>query len=169
MGPLDELTASRRVGATDADLQVVNNARYFEQMELARLEMMVRSGIFAVARREKWLPLTAAQTLRYKRPLRRFERFTLKSRVVCWDERWFFISHVFEREGKLVAAGLVRGCFRAKEGVVPPSEAFRRLGLSGESPAMPAHVAAWAAADEDMLAQTRTGSGGGARHETQNA
>lgn len=85
--PTAVLRTDMIVGPTEADLRFVGNARYMLFMEIGRLELMLRTGIFGHARRQRWSPLVVSQSVRYVRPLRRFQRFTLSTRLVAWDDR----------------------------------------------------------------------------------
>jgi hypothetical protein len=131
------------VGPTEADLRFVGNARYMLFMEIGRLEQMLRTGILRHARRRRWSPLVVSQTIRYVRPLRRFQRFTLKTRLVAWDDRWFFIEHKIERRGQLVAFGVAKCCFRGPEGVVPPASAFAAVNVSVTPVTLPRYATLW--------------------------
>lgn len=143
IAPTDVLHTRMIVGLTEADLKYVSNARYLLFMEVGRLEMMLRTGIFKFAREKHWLPLVASQTVRYERPLRRFQRFTLKSRLTAWDDKWFFIEHKIERRGKLMAFALVKCGFRGPEGVVSPVAAFAELGTTTTPTSLPPYATRW--------------------------
>jgi hypothetical protein len=149
--PTAVLRTGMIVGPTEADIKYVGNARYLLFMEVGRLELMVRTGALRQARRRKWTPLVAAQTIRYQSPLRRFQRFTLTTHLVGWDDKWFYIEHKIEHRGRLMAFGLVRSCFRGKDGLVPPPVAFAALGMAGTQSPVPGYVGPWAAAESDLL------------------
>jgi len=119
-------------------------------MEVGRLELMLRTGILRHARRKGWIPLVAAQTIRYKSPLRRFRRFTLTTHLAGWDDRWFFIEHEIEREGRTMAFGVAKCCFRGREGVVAPAVAFSALGIEGVGRSLPGYVSPWLASEEKL-------------------
>lgn len=89
------------------------------------------------------MPLVASQTVRYVKPLRRSQRFTLSTRLVAWDERWFFIEHKIQRAGRVSAFGVAKCCFRGPEGMVPPITAFAALGMSAPSVALPEYATQW--------------------------
>ncbi len=107
-----------------------------------------------MAAKEKWLPLVASQTITYKKPLRRWERATLDTRLVCWDERWLYSEHIFKRGGTVVASAVSRACVRSKEGLVRPDAVLAKLGVSVHSPEMPSSIAQWAAAEKALAAPT---------------
>ena len=149
--PTAVLRTDMIVGPTEADAKYVNNARYLLFMEVGRLELMLRTGIVGHARRHEWVPLVAAQTIRYQRPLRRFQRFTLTTHLAGWDDKWFYIEHKIERKGRLMAFGVARCCFRGKEGPVSPALAFAAVGREGAHAPVPEYVASWMAAESDLL------------------
>jgi hypothetical protein len=146
--PTDVLKTNMIVGPTEADLMYVSNARYLLFMEVARLEMMLRTGIFRIARKKHWLPLVASQMVHYERPLKRFQKFTLKSHLAAWDDKWFFIDHKIERNGKLMAFALAKCCFRGPEGVVSPADAFAELNAATKSIALPGYATQWTVSEE---------------------
>lgn len=64
-----------RVWPTDLDVQMhMNNGRYLSLMDLGRIDLLVRSGFWAEARRRGWFPLVGASAIEYRRPLRASER-----------------------------------------------------------------------------------------------
>ena len=147
IAPTETLHGDFIVGPTEADLRYVGNARYLLFMEVHRLELMLRTGIFFASRKYGWVPLVVSQTIRYKRPLRRFQRFTLKTTLVGWDDRWLFLEHKFERNGAVIAFAMVKSCFRGPDGVVPPREAFHVLGFAGDPKPLARHFSDWTTAE----------------------
>ena len=148
--PTAVLKTEMMVGLTEADLTLVSNARYLLFMEVGRLELMLRTGVFRNARQHGWLPLVVAQTIRYKSPLKRFQRFTLTTRLAGWDEKWFFVEHKIERRGRLMAFGLVKCCFKGTEGVVAPASALADLNVPA-STTVPAYAVAWMSSESQLL------------------
>jgi acyl-CoA thioesterase FadM len=147
--PLDESTVRLRVWPNDLDFNVhLNNGRYLSLMDLGRLDLLERTGLFRVALKRGWAPMIGAATIRFRRSLAPFERFTLRSRLISWDEKWLYIEQRFERtNGELAAIGFVRGLMRGKEGNVPTAQLFDIIGFTGPSPAMPDGVRQWIEAE----------------------
>ena len=59
----DTAATAFRVAPTDLDLLGhMNNGRYLTIMDLARLDLMTRSGFWARLRRRGWYPVVAGQT-----------------------------------------------------------------------------------------------------------
>ena len=102
--------------------------------------------------RRKWRPVVASETMRFPRALRPFQRYRLKTRVLCWDERWIFLEQRFETmEGTLAALGIVKAIITAEQRTMRPKEALKIMGMLRRSPAMPPAVKAWALAEEWMI------------------
>lgn len=155
---LDPLATSRvyfRVWPHDLDVNGhMNNGRYLTLMDLGRLDLMLRTGMGRVVLREKWMPVMATAMIRFKRSLLPFQFFRLESRVLCWDDKWFYLEQKLVRGEREVAFALMKGCIRRSGGVVPPVEIFERVfGERVESPAMPTMVRQWQDS-EDALRDT---------------
>ncbi|EPY01652.1 thioesterase family protein [Magnetospirillum fulvum] len=133
-----------RVWPHDLDINIhMNNARYLALMDLGRLDMILRGTLWRTVLRERWQPVLAGSVVRYRRPLRPFQRFSLTSRLIAWDERWLYMEHRVETAEGLSCQALMRGAFVAKGGVVSPSAVIAAAGFSGPSPAIPAWVGSW--------------------------
>ena len=77
-----------------------------------------------------WIPIVAEHTMTYRKPLKVFQRFELKLSLTHWDEKFFYMTHTFTRDGFTVAEGTSKGTVRARSGVVPPAEVIDAVKLS---------------------------------------
>lgn len=142
-----------RVWPSDIDLNIhMNNGRYLSLMDLGRLDLMVRTGMWKAVARQGWRPMIGSATVRFRRPLPLFARFDLRSAVVCWDAKWFFMEQRFIRDGLAYGVGLVKGLFRMGDRNVPPAEVLAAIGRLQLSPPPPPGISDWLAA-EGKLAQ----------------
>jgi acyl-CoA thioesterase FadM len=125
----------------------VNNGVYLSMLDVARVDMMLRSRALGPLRRARVYPIVHAQTIRYRRSLRLFERFDVETRVAGWDDQAFLLTHGFLRGEELVAEAVVRVRFLRRGGAKPtPGEVLELLDLTGQSPALPESMAVWNAA-----------------------
>lgn len=149
IGPFDETMVHMRVWPNDLDLNMHASAgRYVSFMDAARVAMLVRFGAFGKVIRRGWRPVVGGAIITYRRSLFLFERMTIRSRIVCWDEKWFYMEHAIQKaNGELVTKARVRAAFISSEGIVPPRELARVAGHEVESPPLPEWVRYWAAAD----------------------
>jgi acyl-CoA thioesterase FadM len=160
IGVLDESCVRFRVMPGDLDVNVhLNNGRYLALMDLGRFDLLIRGGLFRPAFRQRWRPLLGSAMVRFRRSLQPFQRFELRSRLVCWDDRWFVFEQRFESRGRLYAVALARGLFQNRQGNLSPAQVLEAAGLAQASPATPAYVARWIEADADGAAalSARTG------------
>jgi len=140
----DESVITLRVWPTDLDLAGhMNNGRYATLMDLGRLDLLVRRGVLPHFVRNRWRPLVASSLIRFRRSLGPFVRYQLHTRLLCWDDKWFFFEQRFERGGEVYAHALVRAVVKSRAGTVRPADLLAALGADTVSPPSPAAVAAW--------------------------
>ena len=141
-GPLQPTSIPILVLPNDLDTNLhVNNGRYLTFMDLGRMDMTLRSGLWRHMLKRRWLPVVATAVVRFRRELRLGARATLHTRLLGWDERWFWLEQRIEHEGKLATVALLRAVFKQGRSTVPPSEVALALGLDPVSPVLPESVA----------------------------
>lgn len=127
--PHDTCVTRWRVLPGDIDLfGHMNNGRYQTLMDLGRIDFLLRCGLFAGVLRERWIAPVGLASLSYRKPLKPFERFELHTRLLHWDERWFYFQQDFVRAGdasRPVATGLVKTLFVGRSGAVGTPEVIR--------------------------------------------
>jgi len=122
----------------------MNSGRYLSMMDIGRVEIMARTRMLRSVLKRGWRPMVGATFIRYKKSLLPFERFTVRSRIVCWDEKWLYFEHILERRGEVASQAYVRGLLRGPDGNVRPAELLELAGIPGMvSPPMPESLAAW--------------------------
>jgi acyl-CoA thioesterase FadM len=103
----------------------MNNGRYLTICDLNRIDLFARSGLLMAMYRRNWIPVIAEHTMAYKKPLGLFERFDVMLEVTHWDEKYFYMKHVFSNSERILAEGTSKGCVYARgHGVVSPAEAL---------------------------------------------
>lgn len=153
LGVIDEDRVQMRVWPNDIDLNLhLNNARYLSLMDYGRTHLLARSGILAHILRARWQPLVGAVWMTYRRSLPVFTRFTLASRLVCWDERWFYLEQSFTGNDGLAALGWVKAVLRDPNGIVAPQKVIERVQPGIVSPPMPESIATWNELTREKLA-----------------
>ncbi|MBX7218807.1 MAG: thioesterase family protein [Blastocatellia bacterium] len=162
LDPLGESAVTFRVLPNDLDINAhMNNGRYLTLMDLGRIDLIVRTGLGRVVRQQGWRPLVGSVLTQYKRSLNPFETYQLKTKVLCWDEKWIFLEQRFERNGKTAALGIVKTLFRhPRQGNVPPYEVMQAMGVGLNSPEIPLAVQLWQDA-EGFLIPASAGKGPG--------
>ncbi len=139
IGLMDDCELALRVLPTDLDINMhLTNARYLSVMDLGRLELILRVGMFKQLMQRRWLPVVACANLKFYRQINPFCRYKLITRVIGWDEKWFYIEQRFEVAQELVAVGIIKGLFRGNKHNIPTNEILNLIDYQGDSPELPA-------------------------------
>ena len=127
----DEHESSFRVYLNDLDLLFhMNNGRYFTIADLARYEMIKRSGLLLKLHKQKIFSVMAAETMQFRKPLFLFQRFKIKTRLVGWDHRFFYLEHKFVSKKGIHNIAFVKIIFLGKNGERPkPSEILELIDI----------------------------------------
>lgn len=144
VGLREDSTITFRVWPNDLDLNGhLTNSRYFALMDAARYDMVIRSGTWAVWKANGWFPVVASQRIRFRRSLRPWVKYTIRTRTLGWDERNLYIGQVFERNGEVCAEATIRAAILSKSGRVAMTEIMEKSGWPGEPPELPERVRLW--------------------------
>ncbi|MDF1530428.1 MAG: thioesterase family protein [Sedimenticola sp.] len=129
---LDTAVLRMRVWPTDLDINLhLTNSRYLALMDLGRIELMLRTGMMGKVLKRRWLPVVSIASIRFRREISPFEPFTLHTRLLGWDEKWFYMEQRFETVRGIAAVGIVKGLFRGPKGNVPSQELVGLTGYDG--------------------------------------
>lgn len=124
-----------RVMPNDLDVNLhMNNGRYLTLMDLGRLDLIVSADMAREVLRRGWKPMLGGAYITYRRELGPFQKFRLETRILGWDERWFYMSQQFYRDDTLHADGIVKALFVGPDGKVPCHEVMRLSGHETASP-----------------------------------
>ncbi|TGE25860.1 thioesterase [Hymenobacter aquaticus] len=134
-----------RVWPTDLDvLRHLNNGQYLILCDLARMDILVRSGLLAKIKSFAPMAVVAAETIQFSRSLELFETFEIETRALGWDHRLLYLQQQFIRHGQVIATAVVSLRFvKRKGGTADPVEVLAHAGEPTESPALPEWVRAW--------------------------
>jgi len=136
---------------TDCDLNIhLNAGRILSFMDVARMELLARTRLMGPLLRRGWRPVMGGVVVRYRRSILPFQRFDVRSRVVGWDEKWFYVEHVLERNGVFCAHSYVRMVIRKRDSNARPADVIALVGREGlDSPALPEFVLQWRAMEDE--------------------
>jgi len=118
-----------RVLPNDLDLNFhMNNGRYLTICDLSRMDLFIRSSLLKSMFRRKWIPVIAEHTMVYKKPLNLFDRYEVLLEMMHWDEKYFYMNHIFRNAERIFAEGTSKGCVYARgSGVVRPDEVIAAI------------------------------------------
>jgi acyl-CoA thioesterase FadM len=147
----DQARVTMRVWPNDLDLNMhANSGRYISFMDIGRIDLLARMRLLRKVTKLGWRPLVGGSMITYRKSLLPFERFVVKSRILCWDEKWFYFEHIIvNSKGDLATIATVRGLLRGPEGNVPPQKLVDLAGRADiSSPPIPAFIVRWHEAEE---------------------
>lgn len=118
-----------RVLPNDIDINKhMNNGRYLTICDLSRVDIFIRTGLAKTMMREKWMPVISEHTMKYKKPLKLFQRYEVTMEIIGWDGKFFHMHHTFKQNNRVVAVGSSNGCVVSKNGVISPEQVMRTVG-----------------------------------------
>lgn len=126
-----ECETSFRVNLMDLDLNFhMNNGRFLSLMDLGRTDLMIKSQVFKKLFGQGYYPVVVSESIRFKKSLELFQKFSIITQIDSWDEKDFYIRQEFRVGKEVNAVGFIRGRFkqRGRKGSVPTSEIFIKSG-----------------------------------------
>ena len=130
----DTSTLYFRVWPFDADFKYMNNSSFWTIAETGIMDLYFRSGAFKICKKNQWVPLMTSQKMVYRRPLKRFEKFQLKTKIIYWDGRTIYFNDIFLKNGQLIANCLIGAVCMGKNGRITPQRFMTALGVSSSLP-----------------------------------
>ncbi len=83
------------------------------------------------------MPVATFNTIRFRYPLKIFQKYQLKTKIIWWDDTIFYFEQTFERKGRTLATGHICGTLFDKKGKVPSEVIIKETGQSVIKPDKP--------------------------------
>ena len=128
----------------------MNNGRYLTVLDLGRLDFLIRAGLVKTFIRRRWQPLIGGTLIRYRFGLRPFQRFTIVTRVLSWDIKWFYFEQQIITDKGVAAIAISKGLAHDGNETVMPQKILKGIGVERPLPIIPAPVARWLEAEEAL-------------------
>jgi acyl-CoA thioesterase FadM len=146
------LRSSFRVWPHDLDaFGHMNNGRYLQIMDVARAEWMARIGVLSIMWRQRWGATLGGGFVRFRRSLKPFQRYRVRTRLLSWDERWWYLEHCFfDMQGRQIATGVSRAALRGNSDWVHTADVIALVHPGAHPPPLPDYVERWLRAEDDM-------------------
>jgi acyl-CoA thioesterase FadM len=141
-----------RVLPNDLDVNGhMNNGRYLTVIDLMLVEYFVRTGFAAEMMRRGWRPMAGGSFITYRRGLKPLQTYTLRFRLDASDAHWNYMRFEFVREGRVCAAGYMKGAAVSRIGLVPNAQSYAAMGQTPLTADLPGAVRHWLAAENGVL------------------
>ncbi|WP_370263755.1 acyl-CoA thioesterase [Cryobacterium sp. TMT2-23] len=135
---------------TDQDiLRHMNNGVYLSIMDIARFDLLHRTGIWAIFLKRGWYPVVVSETISFRKSLTLGQKFTVESCILGFDAKAVYVEQRFVRPGadgspEVYAQGFIRGRFLKRTGgVVTIDELVEAVGTVPEDLSVPAWLLDW--------------------------
>ena len=115
----------------------LNNGRYVTLLDLGRFSLGVKVNMGSFLKRNNWSLTIVGTYNEYRHRLRLFQRFILKTKILGYDEKWFYFFQKVERNGKTHMASVVKFAYTSKEGLVMPKEVISAMGIKYDPSKLP--------------------------------
>lgn len=126
----------------------LNNGRTLTLFDLGRIPLGIRTGLHDVLREKRWGMAVAGSSPRYRKRIRMFDKFHMKSRAIGMDDKFLYIEQSMWRpNGECAGHVLIRGAVTSKTGLVRTDEIAAALNFDMSNHVLPDWVQAWIAAD----------------------
>jgi acyl-CoA thioesterase FadM len=125
----------------------LNNGRTLTLYDLGRIPHGARAGVGKTLKANGWGITVAGNSLRYRRRVRAFHRFEMRTRCVGWDARFIYTEQSMWRKGECLNHMLLRSAVVGPNGIVAPASVVDALDPTLVSPPIPDWVARWIDAD----------------------
>jgi acyl-CoA thioesterase FadM len=151
VGFFEEAKYRFRCLPTDIDFNLhLTNSRYASFMDIARIAMMIRNGVWPRFRAAGLLPVLGSLAMKYRRAVKPFQVFDVTSRTIGWDEKWIYLEHKLLIKGDLAAIAITKAAFIGPKGRITTDELIKVVGYDGPKPDHLAVIDCLKALDETL-------------------
>ena len=118
IAPSTSMVTEHFVRLSDVDLFFhLNNAMYLRHTELARWELLPRTGLLQKAIKDRWMFLVVSQDAHYLKPLPPLVRFTMDTRVAPDESgKYLMFTHDFWYRDELHCSARVKAIVKRTTG-----------------------------------------------------
>lgn len=144
----DSAELRSRVGITDIDpFLELNHARQITYLELGRWDYSYRVGFIDLMKSNNWGITVGGLSLRYRRRVPFLRAFSVITRPICHDGRWFYFLQEIHSGGQICTSALVKAGAVSNSGLVPATEALAAAGRADWGHDIPQWVREWIIAE----------------------
>ncbi|MGW8483050.1 acyl-CoA thioesterase [Microbacterium sp. NPDC055903] len=133
---------------TDIDLLGhMNNGRYLSLFDLGRWDLLTRTGMTDVMKRNGWYAVVAGETITFRKSLQLWQRFDVESRLLGHDDKSIYMEHRAVVDGEIYTRAIVRArMLKRSGGTLSHDELFAAVGRPEGLPDVEPWMHEWATA-----------------------
>lgn len=128
----------------------LNNGRALTLFDLGRVGWSARMNVGGIMRKKRWGFAIAGTSVRYRRRIQMFHKLEMRTRIVCWDDRFFYYEQTFwKSDGECAVHAVIRAAITSRNGIVPPKDMIEAMDRGIETPEIPAWIQKWSDSEAD--------------------
>jgi len=81
-----------------------------------------------LVRKRKCTVANGGVYMQFKKSLRPFQRYQIRSRLFYWDEKWLYVQHKFMVGKEVYAVGVGKAVVKDNHKTIQPSDALKLCG-----------------------------------------
>jgi len=121
----------------------MNNGRILTIMELGRFGLAQRVGLIKALKDNNWGLTVAGTSVRYRKRIKPFAKFEMRSKAACWDERFIYITQSIWLGEECACHALFRTGVVSNHRLVPTAQALAATGHDLPSPKPESWIQNW--------------------------
>ena len=120
-----------RVLPQDIDLFMeLNNGRYVTLLDLGRFSYGDKVNMGKFLKKNNWSLTIVGTYNEYRHRLRLFQKFILETKIIGYDENWFYFFQKIQRNNKTHMASIVKFSYTSSTGLVMPKDVIKAMDLN---------------------------------------
>ncbi|KAI8507675.1 Thioesterase super member 6 [Branchiostoma belcheri] len=142
-GVLEEVVTYGLVTTTDMDFMChKNNARFTRKCDFGRFQLYESTGLWDNVVKLGGSMVLGASTIRFRRSLQFLEPFRVRSKILCWDDKSFYVEQRLESLRDNFICAIVY-CKQAVLRTSPARVVDATRGEPMDSPEFPLEITSW--------------------------
>lgn len=127
----------------------MNNGRILTLYDLGRFNLSIRTGLATALKKKRWGLVVAGGSVRYRRRVKAFDKVTMRTQVVAFDERWIYVAQSMWVNGQPASSILLRTGVTGKGKTIPTDEVLAAMNVTGWKPEPSSWVKSWISSEEN--------------------
>ena len=130
ISPAEVFETTFRCRPWDLDMFLeMNNGRILTLYDLGRFDLVIRSGLGTVLRKNRWGLVVAGSTVQYRRRIRIFDKVTIRTQSVGLQGRWIYLAQSMWVKNQPTSSVLLRTGVTAKGQVISIDDVSKVLDI----------------------------------------
>jgi len=126
----------------------MNNGRILTLYDLGRFDLSIQTGLAKVLKKKRWGLVVAGGSVRYRRRVKMFDKVTMRTQAVGFDDRWIYVAQSMWVNGQPSSSILLRTGITAIGKTIPPDEVLEAMDITGWKPEPSSWVKSWISSEE---------------------